>query len=155
MAKNKITKRAEQGEVVRAGGHSFSDELAASICAMLAEGKSLRRVLKEPGMPAMSTVFVWLQNYPSFTEQYARAKEESADALADDIIDLAERVERGEVDPNAARVSLDAKKWSASKLKPKKYGDKVDLTTNGKDMPTPILGMLNITDEIKPPIIDL
>jgi hypothetical protein len=76
-----------------------------------------------------------------------RAKEEAADALAEDIIEIADEARQMRIDPNSARVAIDAYKWTASKLKPKKYGDKVDLTTNGKDMPTPILGILNLPDD--------
>ena len=85
-------------------------------------------------------------------DKYARAKEDSSDALADDIQDIGDKVLTGEYEANNARVAIDAKKWIASKLKPKKYGDKLDMTTNGKDLPTPILGGLsrtNINDDIK------
>lgn len=138
---------------------TYNTDIADFICSHLAEGKSLRTVLKMDGMPAMSTVFLWLRTHEDFSEQYARAKEESADALADDIIELADRVLSGEVDPNAGRVAGDLKKWSASKLKPKKYGDKVDLTTNGRDLPTPIINIAinapaNTTDDNKRKVVD-
>jgi hypothetical protein len=63
---------------------------------------------------------------------YARAREDAADTLADQIRELAGRVERGELEPNAGRVSIDALKWVASKLKPREYGDRsrMDLTAS-------------------------
>ncbi len=72
---------------------------------------------------------------------YARARQDQADTLADEIRELAGRVERGELEPNAGRVAIDALKWIASKLKPKQYGDRarvdmagsLDLTTRVSD----------------------
>ena len=63
----------------------------------------------------------------SFSHTYTRARQDGADALADKIRELAERVERGKLDPNAGRVAIDALKWIASKLKPRSYGDRLEL----------------------------
>jgi len=81
-------------------------------------------------MPAISTVMLWLtqDDKQSFSEQYAHAREAAADALADDIQDISDGVLKKKYDPQAARVAMDGKKWIASKLKPKKYGDKLDVT---------------------------
>lgn len=79
-------------------------------------------------MPSRQTVYSWLRTHEDFLDNYARAKDDSADALADDIIDIAQGVLNKKYDPQAARVAIDGMKWSASKLKPKKYGDKLDLT---------------------------
>jgi len=59
---------------------------------------------------------------------YARACEDMADNDADKISDVADQVLQGLVDPQAARVAIDAYKWSAGKRRPRKYGDKVDIT---------------------------
>ena len=58
---------------------------------------------------------------------YARAREDAADTLADEIRELAGRVEKGKLEPNAGRVAIDALKWIASKLKPREYGDRAQL----------------------------
>lgn len=92
-------------------------------------------------MPSVVTVFAWLRKHESFLNQYTRAKEEQADTNAEDIQQLAYDVRDGNVDPQAARVAGDLLKWTASKLKPKKYGEKIDHTTNGKDLPTPIIDL--------------
>ncbi len=55
--------------------------------------------------------------------QYARAREEQADFYADEIVTIADT----EPDAATARVRVDARKWVASKLKPKRYGDKLAL----------------------------
>jgi len=41
-------------------------------------------------------------------------------------------VEKGELEPNAGRVAIDALKWSASKLKPREYGDRSRVDMNAK-----------------------
>jgi hypothetical protein len=93
-------------------------------------------------MPDKATVFRWLRTFPEFRDQYARAKEESADALAEDMLEIADDgqndwMERlgSEGQPvgwqvngehiQRSRVRIDTRKWLASKLKPKKYGDKL------------------------------
>lgn len=126
---------AEQGSDPGGRPSTYTEDLAAEICAQLAEGKSLRSILKtNESYPAMSTIFKWLRDNDSFSEQYTRAKAESADALADDIQDIADGTLDGTYDPQSARVAMDGKKWIASKLKPKVYGDKLDLTTGNEKL---------------------
>lgn len=119
---------------------SYTNEIFYEILSKLADGISLKRICSEEGMPGKSSFYRWLDGDNDLSEEenrglrdkYARAKEDSADALADDIQDIANDVLTGKVDPNAGRVAGDLKKWSASKLKPKKYGDKIDMTTGGE-----------------------
>jgi hypothetical protein len=121
----------------------YSQDLANQICAELAIGKSMRTVLKADGMPAMSTVFKWLSTIPEFTEQYEKAKAESADALVEDMLYIAEEKpvlidEKGVEKIDSAgvarnRLRVDTRKWVASKLKPKKYGEKTNVEVSGKD----------------------
>ena len=127
----------------------YSILMAAKICSRLAEGQSLRTVCKEKGMPDKATVFVWLANHKEFNDQYAKAKEESTDAhlemmqdLGDDAIALSQAVgeKRAGAVVQAVRLKADNLKWIMSKLKPKKYGDKLDVTTKGEKLPTPIYG---------------
>src|SRR5690348_10848638 len=69
---------------------TYTQELADAICEELALGTSMRSVSKNPDMPAMSTMFKWLREHPEFSEQYTRAKQESADAMAEDVLDIAD-----------------------------------------------------------------
>jgi hypothetical protein len=125
------------------------DELAkhkATICERIANGESLRQILETEGMPASSTVFKWLSDDASFSEQYARAREAQADAVFDDILSIADDgrndwmqrnygeetrwVENGEA-IRRSQLRIDARKWMAGKLKPKKYGERLDLHHSG------------------------
>jgi hypothetical protein len=97
-------------------------------------------------MPDMSTVFLWIQRHTEFSHQYARAKEEAADALAEEILDIADDGANDWIETNdpdnpgykangehiqRSRLRVDTRKWYASKLKPKKYGEKIDVDHSG------------------------
>jgi hypothetical protein len=105
----------------------FSEELAAEICKRLSSGMSLRKICSENDMPNISTIMDWLSKNETFSAQYARAREAQAETLADQIVDLVDE----EDDPAKARVRMDARKWFASKVAPKKYGDKISQEVSG------------------------
>jgi phenylpyruvate tautomerase PptA (4-oxalocrotonate tautomerase family) len=111
----------------------FKQEIADAICELIADGKSLRSICRQDNMPTTSTVCKWLSLVPSFAEQYTRAREMQADALADEITDIADEVTG---DPQRDRLRVEARKWVASKLKPRKYGDR-QLLGSDPDNPLP------------------
>jgi hypothetical protein len=98
----------------------FSAEVAAKLLERIAEGESLRQICAAEDMPGRSTVYQWLCANKEFADQYARAREEQADTLADEITDIAD----GNDAPDNKRVRIDARKWVAGKLRPKKYGER-------------------------------
>jgi hypothetical protein len=110
----------------------YTPQIAAKICAELAQGKSLRTVCAMDGMPSIQTIFNWIHTNDTFLEQYTRAKEESADALVDEMQYLTDTVALDKDAINKARLQVETRKWISSKLKPKKYGDKLDMTSDGK-----------------------
>lgn len=98
----------------------YSDEIADEICSRLSQGESLRQILKDDHMPGHTTVYKWLRENRAFADNHARARADQADTLADEIIEIADNA----TDYNKARLRVDARKWVAAKLKPKKYGDR-------------------------------
>lgn len=100
---------------------SFTQETADSICARLMEGESLRQISLDDGMPSQGTVMRWLAGNLSFQEQYARAREAQAEYYATEIVDISDNG----LDAVRDRLRVDARKWVAAKLLPKKYGDKL------------------------------
>lgn len=142
---------------------TYTKQLAAKICQRLSEGTSLRTVCLSDKMPAASTIFLWMQKYPEFSEQYARAKQESADAMAEEILDIADdgsndwmeiQLQGGhikEVVNNEAvqrsKLRVETRKWIMAKMKPKKYGDKLDLTSDGKQIKGNAVVFADFTDE--------
>jgi len=119
----------------------FDQKVADMICIGLSEGMSLRQILKADTtgvLPAQSTIYDWLLRQPSFAEQYARAREEQADTNADEILSIADEMppeytdEKGRTSLDITyiqwqRQRIEARKWTAMKLKPKKYGEKLGL----------------------------
>lgn len=130
----------------------YSQELADKICAELAGGKSLRSVCEQKGMPTRETVFCWIRKYKEFADHYALATDERTDSQHEDLlelgneaIDLAQKVPEKAASAvvQAVKIKADNLKWSMSKMRPKKYGERLDMTTNGKDLPTPLLNVLH------------
>lgn len=121
----------------------YSFETAADICSRLAAGEALSKICRDERMPALSTIYVWMSKHPEFAEMYARAREDQADTLADEILEIADdgrndtyededgrRITDWEI-VNRSKLRVDARKWIAAKLKPKKYGDKVSAEHSG------------------------
>ena len=134
----------------------YTQELADRICAEIASSsKSMRTICNEVEI-SVQTVLNWLNTNESFLAQYTRAKEMQADYMAEEMIEIADdgsndymtitkgdkeyEVENKEV-TSRSKLRVETRKWIASKLKPKKYGEKLDLTTDNKP--------LNNTIEVK------
>lgn len=128
---------------------SYTPELCDEICAKIASGDSIRTISRDEDMPCAATVFNWLRTHEDFLEQYTRAKEEQADALTEEILDIADDAtndwmeRRNEDDKTTgwylngehvqrSRLRIESRKWLASKLKPKRYGDKQTVEHEGK-----------------------
>jgi hypothetical protein len=121
----------------------FTQELGDRICDRLLDGESLRRICMDPMMPKRVTVLKWLNLEVEFAAQYAKAKELQVEALVDEILDIADdgsndfmETQRGDVVYNGdavqrSRLRIESRRWVAAKLKPKKYGDAMQLV--GKD----------------------
>jgi hypothetical protein len=129
---------------------SYTLELAETICDRLAEGESLRAICAGEDMPGTTTVKRWLRSNEEFRAQYARAREEQAEHYLDQIMEIADdgsndymtitkgdaiyNVENKEV-TSRSKMRIDTRKWAMSKLAPKKYGEKLDITSGGEKLP--------------------
>ena len=105
-----------------------------TICEQMSLGKSLSTAIKAEGMPSYHAVMLMVKNNPEFRTMYEKAIESRADRLAEEILELAdEQMPDGLEGPLASawvqqkRMQVDARKWVASKLKPKVYGDRIDV----------------------------
>lgn len=102
---------------------TLTDELVQKILDRLAEGESLRKICQDPDMPSRHTVMRWQDDNPDFATKCARAREWQADYMDDLVMETAQACT-----PETAvadRVKISAYQWRASKLAPKKYGDKL------------------------------
>jgi len=99
-------------------------ELCEEICALVVQGKAIASIGEMEGMPEARTIWMWLNRDEEFFLSYTRAIQARALIHAERIDELAEKAMRGEIPPDAARVAIDAKKWTAQRLLPKLYGDR-------------------------------
>jgi hypothetical protein len=117
----------------------YTKKLSDEICAELAQGVSMRTICLSESYPSRQTLFTWMRTHEEFLDQYTRAKQESADALTDEMLDIADNASNDWMEVNdkdnvgyrangdhiqRSRLRIETRKWLSSKLKPKKYGDK-------------------------------
>jgi hypothetical protein len=107
-------------------------------------------VCQADDMPGFSTVMEWLNKSPQFADQYARAKRQGVEAMAEDILDIADDSRNDWMDKNGfmvvdneavqrSKLRVDTRKWIMSKLLPKKYGETLDMTSGGEPISVKVL----------------
>lgn len=132
----------------------YTPELASKICKQIALGKSLRSICREDDMPDISTIYDWFPLHEQFTKQYEKACQDRVEAQYEDLTEINEEaIQYAKTNDfnvqavmTAYKLKADNMKWSMSKMKPKKYGDKTDITSNGEAlvfMPTEVINKLN------------
>lgn len=127
------------------------------VCAEIEMGKSLREIFRESliELPARKEFYRWINENELFCNQYARACELRAENIFEEIIEISD--DSGEditIDEmgiprenrefvSRSRLRVDARKWVLSKMNPKKYGEKLDITSDNKH----ILDFKDMSDE--------
>ena len=114
---------------------SYSPELANLICQRVASGESVSKICRNnANMPTAHNFFEWRDKFPEVGTQYARAVSIRADARADRIDEISDKMLNGIITSDVARVAIDVEKWQAGKENPKKYSDnKHQIELTGKD----------------------
>lgn len=116
----------------------FTSELMKEICDIIASSsKGIRKLCGENAdFPNPDTIYRWIRENKDFSDQYAQAKRQQIEVIVDEIMEIANDAshdlivnENGRIIPNHAnihrsRLRIDTRKWLASKLAPKIYGDK-------------------------------
>lgn len=117
----------------------FSDELFDKICEIIAtSNRGLVSICKEVEISPV-TFYSWIDSDKKLMNKYARAKELQSEFLVEEIIALSdnERPVTEEISNsegtytvtkdnyNRTRLQVDSRKWLASKLYPKKFGEKL------------------------------
>lgn len=121
----------------------YTKEMGEEICARIADGESLRSICKDDHICPKGTIMAWLfkddEKYKTFHDQYAKARQMQAESMVDECLDIADngtndwmtrynnQGEEYQVQNTEAiqrsKLRLDARKWVAARLLPKKYGD--------------------------------
>ncbi len=125
-------------------------ELTKKFCRLISLGKSIRYACEEVNI-SITTWLDWIATDEGFAKQYASAKQQAIELMADDILSIsdddsedaiyaecddksgksAKRLQNSEF-INRSRLRVDTRKWLMSKLVPKKYGDKMGLEHSGE-----------------------
>lgn len=132
----------------------YNVKVSNEICQFLAQGMPLTQICRMVGMPSYPTVMDWLwretEYKADFLNRYATAREQQADYMADDLLTIADDSRNdymvNAIDESGAkifvtnkenimrsRLRIDTRKWIAAKLKPKKYGEKIQQEVTGAD----------------------
>lgn len=123
----------------RLGRPPKSQTVKNQVCEYIAEGKTIKQIMKLPGMPVRSTINDWRLKDAEFSNQYARARQIQADIHIEEIEELSHNLYTQSQDayddenvrhkpPSSEMVAalkllVDTRKWIASKAFPKVYGD--------------------------------
>jgi hypothetical protein len=118
--------------------------LLDAILAGISLGKSARAMCIEVGI-SQRVLWNWLASDEELMRHYLRAKELCVDAYAEEIIEISDDGSRDvHIDEKGrevvnrdviarAQLRIDARKWYAARLAPKKYGDKLPVTNEASD----------------------
>jgi len=154
VAKKKVAKKKTPKKIGRPT--DYTDRLADKICEKVALGQSMRTICALETMPAMTTMFRWLREKDEFRQQYETAKQECAELMVEDMLDIADNEAQepllvdgvpvivdekpvmvtSQVKIQHSRLKVDTRKFIAAKLKPKKYGERIQ-HANDPDNPMP------------------
>lgn len=130
----------------------YTEAIAAEICQRIGEGETLNQICRSEHMPARPTVVSWvIEDREGFSDRYTRAKDLQIEYWADEIVDVSDdasndyMVRTGKDGDEGwvlngehiarSRLRVDSRKWLLSKLKPKKYGDKLGISGDGDGGP--------------------
>lgn len=110
------------------------ERISTEVLKEMRNGLSAFKACKIAGVP-QSTFNDWLNNDAKLAAEYARAREDLLEMMASDMLDIADRpvksTDSGATDSGAVadkKVQIDTRKWLLSKLAPKKYGDKLEVS---------------------------
>jgi len=149
----------KNSEEVKNGRPSdYTPELGDLICSQIAAGISLHKICQEDEtLPSSRTVYTWLRRHPEFLHNYNNSKEDQADKMVEEILEIADdgtndyMIKLGKDGEEVgsqlntehvtrSRLRVDARKWVASKFQSKKYGDKVTTEHTGS------IGLTDMSD---------
>ena len=129
----------------------YTNELGDKICESIAKGISLAKMCKQKDMPEPRSVYRWRREIEEFSHNYDKAREDQADYMVEEILDIADNdvetpvivdgvpimvdgkvvMTKDAVGVSHAKLRVDTRKWAASKFKPNRYADKVQQEISG------------------------
>lgn len=140
----------------------YNIKLADTICNRIANGESLLSISKEEDMPVASTIHLWVLENDEFSDKYEKARLMQAAYMFDELLDIADDGKNDWMDKEdpdnpgynlngehiqRSRLRTDVRKWYLSKVAPKVYGDKLDLSSLGKKIEGNTIIVRDFSDE--------
>lgn len=121
----------------------YTDEMGKEICHRIAGGETAINIAKDADMPDRQTIYRWARtpDHP-FCPIYAEARQQQIETWVDETVEIAHDSDE---DPQRSRLKIDTRKWIASKIASRVYGDKTkhehEVTAGGE--------LLNLLSEIR------
>ena len=152
-------------EVVETGRPTvYSEELADEICERLSSGRSLLNICGDKDIPGTTTIYRWLldDEKKDFWDKYARARNMQAEKMFDELLNIADdgqndwmeiQTRNGSIEVinqevmQRSRLRVDTRKWYLSKVLPKKFGEKVDITSGGERIQSNSITFINFGEK--------
>lgn len=144
----KINKKEDKEKKPRGKGRpvKYTKKVFDVLCKRISNGESLNKITKDKDMPDKETFYRWIRLHEDLSTQYTLAKQDRADTYADEIVDIADNKGQDKyIDEdgnekfdnehiNRTRLRIDARKWIASKLHPRNYGEWQKIDISGKQV---------------------
>jgi len=129
------------------------EQIISDICNRVIDEKiSFNKAVEESEI-SFVTFFQWMVKSDTLKELYNYAREVRSDVLFEQIIEIADTpmegtkmkdtpkgmiIETGDMTEHR-KLQIDARKWVVAKMQPKKYGDKLDVTSDGAAIAAPVI----------------
>lgn len=130
---------------------TYSDALADAVCEAVANGARITHLREDvdPFFPALRTVMQWLHKHPEFRKKLDHARWLRTEPMFEEIFAIANDMSGDRMpDPDPvkaqlgytiacpervvrARLQVDTLKWGLSRLRPEKYGDRIQANLMG------------------------
>jgi len=115
----------------------YDFKMCNAICEEVANGFNVKTVLRsKEEYPDFSTWCRWKRENEELRNLYVNAMQDKSESELEEIDHIRDLLKAGEIEPSSANVLIQTSKWLNSKFYPKMFGDKVDVTTDGKQLPT-------------------
>lgn len=137
------------------------EEAIKDVLEHVSKGGSVNSIIQKSSrdvIPSWPTWQEWVNEDDDLAKRYARAREDRAELIFEEILQIADDSTNDFTGIDAgngmildqkfdyehvqrSRLRVDARKWMLGKMSPKKFGDKLDVTTQGEKITAPIIGM--------------
>ena len=135
-----ITVAAEQQKPRKKIGRpsKYTPELSSEICERLSNGEPLRQICRDEHMPAWTAIYAWAAADKDLSERIAHARDQGYDAIAEDLLQIADTPLMGEEETSSnngltitrkdmlghRKLQIETRLKLLAKWNPKKYGER-------------------------------